>query len=263
MRYVRKFDSLRLSALALVLAAVCVVPGELCAQSAAQKNSVPQTAPEPQVAAPQMPTTQGTELDRVLVIVNGDLILDSDVNEEIRLQAFQPYRNPNADNSRERAIERLINRDLILQQLKLQPEDPITDDDVRKDLDSLRKNIPACKPYDCETQAGWDKFLAANGFTEAALINHWRLRMEVLGFIEERFRMGLKVSPEEIKDYYNKELLPEYSKQKATPPSLEAISSRIQEVLLQQRVSSLLSDWLKSLRAQGSVVVLHPGEGAP
>jgi len=32
---------------------------------------------------------------------------------------------------------------------------------------------------------------------------------------------------------------------------------------LQQRVSSLLNDWLKSLRAQGSVVVLHPGEGAP
>ena len=258
-----KFDSLRLSAFALLLAAVCVVPGEFWAQSAAQKNSVPQTALEPQVAAPQMPTTQGTELDRVIVIVNGDLILDSDVNEEMRLLAFQPYRNPNADNSRERAIERLINRDLILQQLKLQPEDPITDDDVRKDLDSLRKNIPACKPYDCETQAGWDKFLAANGFTETALINRWRLRMEVLGFIEERFRMGLKISPDDIKDYYNKELLPEYAKQKSTPPSLDTISSRIQEVLLQQRVSSLLSDWLKSLRAQGSVVVLHPGEGAP
>ncbi|WP_158824337.1 peptidylprolyl isomerase [Granulicella sp. S156] len=256
-------DTLRHSAFALLLVAVCVAPGELWAQSAAQKNSVPQTAPELQVAAPQMPTTQGTELDRVVAIVNGDLILDSDVNEETRLQAFQPYRNPNADNSRERAIERLINRDLILQQLKIQPEDPITDDDVRKDLDSLRKNIPACKPYDCETQAGWEKFLAANGFTEATLINRWRLRMEVLAFIEERFRMGMKILPADIKDYYDKDLLPEYAKQKATPPSLDSISSRIQEVLLQQRVSSLLNDWLKSLRAQGSVVVLHPGEGAP
>jgi hypothetical protein len=28
-------------------------------------------------------------------------------------------------------------------------------------------------------------------------------------------------------------------------------------------VSSLLSDWLNSLRAQGNVVVLHPGEEAP
>jgi peptidyl-prolyl cis-trans isomerase SurA len=44
---------------------------------------------------------------------------------------------------------------------------------------------------------------------------------------------------------------------------VEAISNRIQEVLLQQRVSSLLNDWLQSLRAQGSIVLLHPGEGAP
>jgi hypothetical protein len=28
-------------------------------------------------------------------------------------------------------------------------------------------------------------------------------------------------------------------------------------------VSNLLTDWLESLRAQGSVVVLHPGEEAP
>jgi hypothetical protein len=94
-------------------------------------------------------------------------------------------------------------------------------------------------------------------------MNRWRLRMQVLGFIEERFRMGMKILPDDIKNYYNKELLPEYAKQKAVPPSLDTISSRIQEVLLQQRVSSLLNDWLKSLRAQGSVVVLHPGEGAP
>jgi hypothetical protein len=44
---------------------------------------------------------------------------------------------------------------------------------------------------------------------------------------------------------------------------MKAIASRIQEVLLQQQVSSLLGDWLESLRAQGSVVVLHPEEGAP
>jgi hypothetical protein len=44
---------------------------------------------------------------------------------------------------------------------------------------------------------------------------------------------------------------------------VSAISKRIQQVLLQQRVSKLLDDWLASLRAQGNVVVLHPGEAAP
>jgi hypothetical protein len=87
--------------------------------------------------------------------------------------------------------------------------------------------------------------------------------MEVLAFIELRFRMGLKVSPDEIAAYYNKTLLPQYAALHATPAPLSAVSDRIQQVLLEQKVTSLLDDWLESLRAQGSVVVLHPGEVAP
>ena len=87
--------------------------------------------------------------------------------------------------------------------------------------------------------------------------------MEVLRFIEQRFRMGIKIEPQEIKTYYDKTMLPEYARQNVTPPKLDTVSDRIQEVLLQQHVSSLLGDWLKSLRAQGSVTVLHPEETAP
>jgi hypothetical protein len=87
--------------------------------------------------------------------------------------------------------------------------------------------------------------------------------MIVLAFIEQRFRMGIKITQPEIQTYYTKTLLPQYAARHATPPSVDAISDRIQEVLLQQRVSSLLNDWLQSLRAQGSIVLLHPGEDAP
>ena len=44
--------------------------------------------------------------------------------------------------------------------------------------------------------------------------------MEVLAYIENRFRMGIRISPEEIKTYYEKSLLPEYAKRKATAPKL-------------------------------------------
>jgi peptidyl-prolyl cis-trans isomerase SurA len=87
--------------------------------------------------------------------------------------------------------------------------------------------------------------------------------MEVLRFIEQRFRMGIRIPPADIKNYYDKTLLPEYERQHQTPPKMETITDRIQEVLLQQQVSNLLGDWLKSLRAQGSVIVLKPGEVAP
>lgn len=248
---------------AAMLCAACSVTTWMhcAAQAAATKASVPQTV-TPAPAAPKMPEARGEEIDRVVAIVNGDLILDSDVDEERRFTAFQPYRDSTGDFSRDKAIERLINRDLIVQQDKLRPEDPIPNADVKKELDGLRKSIPECKNV-CETDAGWQGFLATHGFTEATLLARWRVRMEALRFIEERFRMGIKIPQADIQAYYEKTLLPQYARTHATPPKLDTISERIQEVLLQQQVSNLLGDWLKSLRAQGSVVVLKQGEVAP
>jgi hypothetical protein len=223
---------------------------------AAPTNIVPPTLPH-------MPAEPGAEVDRVVAIINGDLILDSDVDQERRFAALLPYGEAAGAYNRDAAIERLINRDLILQQVKLQPQDPITTADATKDLDSLRKALPTCKEYHCETKQGWDRFLATQGFTEASLTELWRQRMVVLAFIEQRFRMGIKITPQEIQTYYDQTLLPQYAAQHAPPPPLAALSSRIQEILLQQHVSNLLTDWLQSLRAEGSVVLLHPGEEAP
>ena len=54
---------------------------------------------------------QGTVLDRVVAVVNDDLILESDVDEEQRFEEIQPYRNADGNHSRERTVRRLIDRD--------------------------------------------------------------------------------------------------------------------------------------------------------
>lgn len=216
----------------------------------------------PAGVATQQAGSGGETVDRIVAIVNGDLVLESDVDQERRFAAFIPPAQPGAVYSRERAIERLINRSLILQQAKLQPGQEITADEVTKQIEALRKDIPACTPYKCGTEAGWAKFLAAQGFTAGELQQRWMERMEVLAYIENRFRMGIRIEPAEIKTYYNS-MMPEYAKQKAVAPKLVDVSDRIQEILLQQRVSKLLGDWLTSLRAQGSVQIMKPGEVAP
>lgn len=234
-----------------------------CGQTAATRATVQKTPQAATPAKPVMPVNDGQEIDRIVAIVGSDLILDSDVNEEERFMELQPFQPGRGDQSRNRVIERLINRELILQQAKLTPMEPITNDEVQKNLDDLKKTIPACKQFHCETKAGYDAFLAAHGFTEETIQDRWRQRMEVLRFIEERFRMGVRISDEDVKTYYEKTMLPEYEKQHQVAPKLAVLEDRIREVLLQQQVSTLLADWLKSLRAQGSVVVLKKGEVAP
>jgi len=204
----------------------------------------------------------GTLVDQVVGIVNGDLILESDVNEERRFVAFQPY-GDTSDFSRVKVIERLVNRQLILQQAKLNPDNKVTDAEAEKQLKSLRKDIPACQQYHCESDAGWDRFVASKGFTQQELLDRWKQRMEILKFIEMRFRMGIQITPAQIKSYYDKTLLPQFASKHAPAPKLSAISDRIQEILLQEQVSNLLQDWLKQLKAQGTVRMMRPNEVQP
>lgn len=206
-------------------------------------------------------THAGVLIDRVVAVVNGDVVLESDVDEERRMAAFQPITAPDGSMTREKAIERLVNRRLLLQQAKLQPQHAVTEADIDGEIDQLKKEIPACKAAHCETDAGWAAFLSAHGVTSNEVRAHWRERMETLQFIEVRFRAGIRISQAQIKEYYDKTMLPEYARQKVKAPSLEKLSNRIQEVLLQQQVSGLLGDWLKSLRAQGTVQLVQDGAG--
>jgi peptidyl-prolyl cis-trans isomerase SurA len=239
-----------------------------CAQSA-----VPPPSPSPSEASSSVQPADSAsapssapgaiEIDRVVAVVNGELILESDVNEERRFAAFQPYSNPSTTFSRADAINRLIDRTLILQQAGEQAAAAISDAALDADILELRKAVLACKAYHCETDAGWQTFLADHGFTEQEFRGRWRDRMETLGFIEERFRMGIRINPSEIADYYQKSLLPEYAERNVTPPKLDTIHDRIEEILLQQQVGKLLDDWLKTLRASGNVRMVKPGEVAP
>jgi hypothetical protein len=229
--------------------------------SAQEQPSVPPSIPLTSVPNQD----RGTEIDGVVAIVNGAVILESDVDEERRFEGIQPYRGSSAEFSRDRAVQRLIDRTLILQQAKLEADQiGVSKEELDKQIEMLRHDIPACRQhYHCETEEGWQKYLAANGFTVDEFRDRWHRRMELLRLIEIRFRNGISISDEEIKEYYEKTMLPEYARQKVTPPELETISKRIEEVLLQQRVGNLLRDWLQSLRAQGNVWILRPGEVAP
>jgi peptidyl-prolyl cis-trans isomerase SurA len=245
--------AMRVGAMAVALLIV-LLRGAACAGQAAGAT---QAAGIPQAAG----AGQRVALDRVVAVVNGDLILESDVEAEQRFAAFQPFSEPGT--SRDKLIERLVDRALILQQLKLQPEPPITDAQVDAQLALLRKSLPECAAYHCETDAGWEKFIAAHGVTLEELRDRWRMELGVLRFIDERFRMGIHIQQPEIDAYYQKTLVPAFEKQKATPPEEAKVADRIQEVLMQERVTSLMDDWLKTLRAQGTVQIVKPGEALP
>jgi peptidyl-prolyl cis-trans isomerase SurA len=211
-----------------------------------------------QAAAPLPPGA--VVLDHVVAVINGSVILESDVQEEIRYGVLQPFSVNPARNTPHRALQRLIDRALIMQQMQAaQAITPPTPEEAQQRLKELRAVIPECAQYHCQTEAGWQAFLKAHALTEEEVEKHWTERMMILSFVQSRFGSGVRVTPQEIADYYHKTLVPQIHGQK--PPTLASVSDRIQEILLQQRVSSLLLEWLQSLKSEGSVSILDPAYG--
>ncbi len=256
----------RLRRAALAVAVALLLSPLARAQAAQQQQATPDTVPVPKAVPSMMPHEPGTQIDRIVAIVNGEVVLDSDVNEEHRFEAIQPRTTASAEagtTARDQEIERLVDRDLILQQAKLETEENISDADVEKQITNVRQTLPECKKFDCGADAGWNRFLTSHGFTAAEFQIRWKQRMQVLAFIQERFGAGASVSEARVRAFYQNTMLPQYAKAHVKPATFASVQDRIREVLQQQQVTSLLRDWLQSLRAQGSITILHPGEEAP
>ncbi|SEC39452.1 peptidylprolyl isomerase [Terriglobus roseus] len=251
---------------ATTLAALSLCVLSLQAQKVAPKSAEqgkPATKEQATADAHKLPVERGDVVDRIVAIVNGDLVLESDVEEEERFTKLYPYASDSTKPLREQAITRLIDRTLIEQQQAGYPATPVTDEQISKDESDLRKDLPACSHADCASDAGWKDFLTKAGFTEEELRDRLRQRESVLHFIEQRFRNGVRINDKQIEDFYNTTMLPEYAKQKATAPPLDSVRDRIEEVLLQQEVSALLDQWLKTLRDSGHVRMMQKGVEAP
>jgi hypothetical protein len=236
------------------MAAYLVVFGATSALSQGQAQNPAQASP----------TANAVVLDRVVAVVNNQAILASDVDDEVRLAVLDPGGVGHGVLTPQRALEQLISRALIQQQIHqedVQAAEP-SQDEVDARLKEIRREVPACVRLNCASEQGWTAFLAAHGLTPQRVEAYLRYRVQILHFIEQRFRQGIRITPEEIEKYYRETLLPQFAPGEAVPP-LDSVAQRIQEILLERQVNVLFDDWLRNLRRQGDVEVLDPALEAP
>ena len=202
-------------------------------------------------------STPPSVVDRVVAVVNNQAILLSDIGSEQRFAILDPkvarHLTP------QDALQRLISRTLIQQQIRqedIEAAQP-SNDDVQARLHQLRTELPACVAMNCASDGGWQKFLTTHGLTARQVEDYLRLRLEILRFIEIRFRQGIRISPQDTEAYYRDKLVPQYPKGAAIPP-LSDVAPRIEEILLEEQVNTFFTAWLDNLRKQGDVEVLDP-----
>ncbi len=204
----------------------------------------------------------GEVIDGIVATVNRQPLFQSDWEEAICFEAFMQQK-PIAQVTqadRLKALQRLIDRQLLQAQMGnktfLQP----SQDDIDKDVAKLRTQVP-----NGDDERSWQKSLANYGLTPVTLRAHLQAEVQVMNFVEVRLRPNVHVQPEEVEAYYKTQLLPDLRRNGGKVVALDEVEPRIRELLVQQGMDEMLDAWLHNLRQQAEIhsTVAIPAETAP
>src|SRR5262245_61698217 len=195
----------------------------------------------------------GELLDRVLVTVNSRVILSSELESEVKFEKLMSgtLAVPITAPAREAALQRLIDRRLVEQQMAASSLLPSSDPKIKQHILELRKELK-----DADTDTGWRNLLSTAGITEQELAERVAEEVNTNIYIGEKFQPNVHVNNARIRNYYQQTFAPEVRKRGATPPPLEEVSEKIEQVLTEQTINELFSEWIKGLRTQARVRVL-------
>lgn len=189
-------------------------------------------------------------LDRIVVVVNKGVILASQWDEAIRFEALASGRDvaTMTDAECDAALDRLIDQELIQQEIATTTYQPVSATAVDKKVAGLRQQLaPAAD------DAQWHSLLARYGLTEQEVRDHVAAYVDILRFVDLRFRPSIHIDPRTVEAYYRTTLLPEAQARGGRQPELKQVAPQIEELLVQQRIDELLNAYLKNLRAQSRI----------
>jgi peptidyl-prolyl cis-trans isomerase SurA len=195
------------------------------------------------------PVHAGEVLDGILATVNGHVILQSDLDEELRyenLMSGHEQQGTSADG-RKRVLDRLVDRELLTEQASTTEFAPTTEDEIEKQLEQVKSD------YIQNLKTAWTAGLASRGFTETEIRDRIALELNQWKLIDVRLRPSVQIDQTAIADYYNRQFLPELRRSGAQPIALQEAVPKIRELLTQQKINEALASWLETLRAQAQI----------
>jgi transcriptional regulator with XRE-family HTH domain len=195
-----------------------------------------------------VPCFGGEIVDRVVANVNGHILLQSDWEQELALEALLNARAADSFTAAERkaALDRLIDRELLREQVR--PSDAAPADLVAARVTEVRKLLP-----EAGTDEGWRTVLQRHGLTQSALEKRLGEEIQLMRLVEARLRPSIQIDQHAVETYYHDELLPQLKRTGGREVALPEVFGRIKDLLAEQRLNQLLSGWLASLRSASQI----------
>ena len=189
-------------------------------------------------------------IDRIVATVNGHIILLSDWEDSLRYEAFsggQPLDRITTEE-RKAALDRLIDQELLREQQPAADPPHASPEEVAQRVAEIRKQYAGA-----ETELGWKALLDKYRLSEETLRHHVALELDLMRLVDARLRPSVTVDSKSIESYYNQELLPQLRQSGAQSVPLAEVTGKIKELLIQKKISQLLTTWLHNLRAGSQI----------
>jgi hypothetical protein len=187
-------------------------------------------------------------IDRIAVIVGRHVIKTSDVDRDLRVTEFLNREPLNTTvEVKRKSAERLIEQTVIREEMEKGGYARSSADEV----DGMVRRILT------ETFSGSDAQMRAElsryGLTEAQLRLQLEWQLDVLKFMDERFRPAVLVSDDETRDYYNQHRA-ELERQFPQAKTFEAMEPKIRASLEGERMNQSFDQWIAAARKRDRIV---------
>jgi len=195
-----------------------------------------------------MCVAQAGVIDRIAVSVGKSVITEADLTSEIRITAFLNSDRPDfsAENKR-RTAERMVDQRL-----------------VRVELEAIRYALPSAADAEGElkevrsrfaNEAAYRRALAEYQVSEEDLNARLLWQLGLVRFIDERFRPGIQLSDEDIRNYFNSQLRPLIEKEHPGQAiSLDDYREQVEQTMTSQAANKQADQWLQLARRRTRVV---------
>jgi hypothetical protein len=189
-------------------------------------------------------------IDRIIATVNNHVILQSDWDEALCYEALLTNHTlaQFTDDDRRAVLDRLIDQELLREQMKSADFSHATDAEVAARVADARKQYPQSA-----SPEAWQSVLARYSLTERDLFAHVRQQIDVMRLVDARLRPAVEIDSKSIEAYYRDQFVPRLKQAGASEVPLADVSAKIRELLTEEKVSELLVSWLQTLRSEGQV----------
>ncbi len=188
--------------------------------------------------------------DRIVATVNGRVILQSDWDEALCYEALLSNRSLASftDDDRRAALDRLIDLELLREQMKSADFRHATDAEVSARIADARRQYPQVN-----SDNAWQSLLGSYHLIEKDLFAHVQQEIDVMRLVDARLRPAVQIDSKSIEAYYRDQFVPKLKQAGASEVPLTEVSGKIRELLTQEKVSEMLVSWLQTLRSEGQV----------